>query len=96
MAITKDDVLYAARLARLKFSDKESDGFTRQMDEIVGYVAKLNELNTAGVEPMAHVLASQNVMREDVARQQPPDPMLLQNAPALKGTLFEVPKILET
>jgi aspartyl-tRNA(Asn)/glutamyl-tRNA(Gln) amidotransferase subunit C len=95
MTITKRDVEYAANLARLKFQPKELEGFTAQLDRIVEYVAKLNELDTSSVKPMDHVLAFANVMREDVARQKPPDPILYQNAPELKEKLFQVPQILE-
>lgn len=95
MAITKKDVEYAAGLARLKFSAQELEGFTGQLDSILEYVAKLNELDTKSVEPTAHVLAVNNVMRPDVAVQKTPDKILFENAPALKDTHFQVPKILE-
>ncbi len=95
MAITKKDVEYAALLARLKFCAKDLESFTGQLDSIVAYVDKLNELNTEGVEPLAHVLEVHNVMREDVPVAAEPDAILFDNAPALKDRLFEVPKIIE-
>ena len=95
MAITKRDVEYAAALARLKFSAAELEGFTGQLDRIVEYVAKLNELKSDRIQPLAHVLDIKNVMREDIADQKPPDPILFDNAPVIKGRFFEVPKILE-
>ena len=95
MAITKKDVEYAAALARLKFSGPGLEGFTDQLDHIVQYVAKLNELNTDGIQPLAHVLDVKNVMREDVPDQKAPDPILFENAPSIKNDFFEVPKILE-
>ena len=95
MAISKKDVEYVANLARLRFSSQELEGYTDQLDRVVDYVAKLNELVTDGVEPMAHGFAGHNVMRPDVADQKPPDPILFENAPQLKDTLFQVPKIIE-
>ncbi len=95
MAITKRDVEHAANLARLKFSEKELEGFTDQLARIVEHVNTLNALKTDNVPPMAHVLDVQNVMREDVAEQKTPDPILFENAPAIKNQHFAVPKILE-
>jgi aspartyl-tRNA(Asn)/glutamyl-tRNA(Gln) amidotransferase subunit C len=95
MAITKKDVAHAADLARIQFSEKEIEGFAGQLDAIVQYIHKLNELNTDNVEPTAHVQDVYNVQREDEAEQKIPDPILFENAPRLKGTLLEVPKVLE-
>ncbi len=95
MSITKKDVEYAAHLARLRFTAEESNGFAQQLDRIMEHVAKLNELNTDGIEPTAHVLTTNNVMRPDVAQQQIPDSILFENAPSIKNKLIAVPRILE-
>ena len=95
MPITKKDVEHAAHLARLRFSPQELDGFAQQLDRILEHVAKLNELNTEGIEPTANVLSARNIMRSDNPLQQPPDPILFEDAPSLKDRLFQVPKVLE-
>ncbi len=95
MSIESKDIAHVAKLARLRFSETELAGFTQQINSIMTYVAKLEELNTDNVQPLAHVLDTQNVMRPDEAKGQKPDPILFENAPALRDSLFEVPKILE-
>ena len=95
MPISKKDVEHAAHLARLRFSPLELDGIAGQLDRILEHVAKLDELNTEGIEPTASVLTARNVMRADVPAQQPPDPILFEDAPSLQDKLFQVPRILE-
>ena len=63
--ITKKDVEYVAGLARLEFDEQQKDGFTRTLNDILEYAKKLNEVNTDGVEPTAHILDVRNVFRED-------------------------------
>ncbi len=95
MPIEPKDIAHVAKLARLRFSESELAGFTQQINSIMTYVAKLEELNTDNVQPLAHVLDSLNVMRPDEANGRKPDPILFENTPALRDNLFEVPKILE-
>src|SRR5438034_9901392 len=66
MSIDPSIVDRVARLARLELSDEERQRFTRQLGSILEYCATLNELDTDGVEPTAHVLALTNIFREDV------------------------------
>lgn len=89
------EVEHIAQLARIYFSDAEKEKFSRQLDSILNYVAKLNELDTSKVEPMAHVLPLQNVLREDKVANGPPSKIVFQNAPQLSGTLFQVPPVIE-
>jgi len=65
MSITKDEVIHVAKLARLKFTDEELEMYSHQLDNIIKYVDKLNELNTDDVEPTAHIVPISNVFRED-------------------------------
>ncbi|HDD43347.1 MAG TPA: Asp-tRNA(Asn)/Glu-tRNA(Gln) amidotransferase subunit GatC, partial [Candidatus Desulfofervidus auxilii] len=65
MKISKAEVEHVARLARLKFNEKELAMFTEQLNQILFYMEKLNELNTKNVEPTYHALALNNVFRED-------------------------------
>lgn len=95
MAITKKEVEHIALLARLRFSEEEMEKFARQLDAILNYVAKLNELDTKAVEPMAHVLPIQNVLREDQVKNGPPPEIVFEIAPKQEGHLFKVPPVIE-
>jgi aspartyl-tRNA(Asn)/glutamyl-tRNA(Gln) amidotransferase subunit C len=65
MSLSADEVRWVAHLARLELSDAELETMTRQLSAIVGYVDLLRQVNTDGVEPLAHALAVHNVFRED-------------------------------
>ena len=68
MALTRDEVLHVADLARLSLVPEEIEVVTRQLNDILAYVEKLQELDTEGVEPLAHVIPVFNVFREDAVR----------------------------
>jgi aspartyl-tRNA(Asn)/glutamyl-tRNA(Gln) amidotransferase subunit C len=93
--ITVAEVEHVARLARLELSAAEKERMRSQLDIILGYVAKLREVDTSGVPPTAHVLPLVNVMREDEVRPSYPVDAMLANAPEPEGELFRVPRILE-
>lgn len=95
MKITGKDVEYVAKLARLKLTDEEKELFTRQLDQIIGYMDKLNELDTKDVPPTFHVLPLKNVMREDVAKDSHLQEEMLKNAPEREGDFYAVPKVIE-
>ena len=95
MAITKKDVDYIARLAKLKFSEEEKERFTSQLAKIVGYIQKLNELNTEGVEPTAHVLPLKNVTRPDEVRPSLDRAVILELAPRSGEGFIKVPQVIE-
>jgi aspartyl-tRNA(Asn)/glutamyl-tRNA(Gln) amidotransferase subunit C len=90
-----DEVEHVARLARLALTDAEKARMRTQLDVILGYVTKLAQVDTSGVEPTSHVLPLVNVMREDEVRPSYPADAMLANAPEPAGELFRVPKILE-
>jgi aspartyl-tRNA(Asn)/glutamyl-tRNA(Gln) amidotransferase subunit C len=95
MKLTRDDVQRVAALARLRLTPEEESRLTDQLDEILQYMAKLNQLDTTQVEPMAHVIDVVNPLREDRITNQPNADALLANAPARHDNFFRVPKILE-
>lgn len=95
MAITKKEVEHVAKLARLKFSDEELDKFSMQLDEILEYVNKLNELDTENVEPTAHIVPIHNVLREDEIKPSMDRDKILMNAPDKENGCFKVPKVIE-
>ncbi|MBO8169173.1 MAG: Asp-tRNA(Asn)/Glu-tRNA(Gln) amidotransferase subunit GatC [Thermoanaerobacteraceae bacterium] len=94
MSISKKDVEHVALLARLEFSEEELEEYTKQLNDILGYVDKLNELDTADVEPTSHVLPLNNVLREDASRDYLDNETALKNAPDKKDGMFRVPKIV--
>ena len=94
MAVTKKDVEKIAELAQLKFSEEELESFTPQMNEILAYMDKLNELDTENVEPLSHPVEQTNVFREDELKPSITTEDALKNAPAKDEQYFKVPKVI--
>jgi len=95
MSVSLKDVEHVAKLARLVLTDEEKERFTKQMNAILEYAQKLNELDTSDVEPTTHVLPVQNVMREDVARPSWPLEETLRNSPDEEEGQYRVPPVLD-
>lgn len=93
--IDQQQVRKVAKLSRLDLSDAEVEEFTGQLSAILGYVEKMNELDTENVEPLAHCLPVHNVFREDVVKESLGPEKALANAPQQDGEFFRVPKILD-
>jgi len=91
MAISKDDVLHVAALARLELSDEEVERFTEQLGAILEAVGKVSELDLTGVEPLSHPLELVNVWAEDEPRPSLPLEQALANAPESEADHFRVP-----
>lgn len=89
------EIDHVAMLARLKLSDSERKLFSSQLDSIIEYIDKLNELDTTHITPTAHVLPIRNVFREDKRIPSLPREKALQNAPAQNDGFYRVPKIIE-
>jgi aspartyl-tRNA(Asn)/glutamyl-tRNA(Gln) amidotransferase subunit C len=90
-----EEVRKVARLGRLDLSDEDLAVMAKQLSAILGYVDQLKELNTDGVEPMAHPLPVQNVFRPDELRPSLTVDEALRNAPSRSGDFFAVPAILD-
>ena len=95
MELTDKDVQKVAKLARLNIQQAEADRLTGEMNSILGYIDKLAELNTDGVEPTFHASAANNAFREDVCKRSLPVEEGLANAPASEDGSFKVPKVIE-
>ncbi|WP_342563040.1 Asp-tRNA(Asn)/Glu-tRNA(Gln) amidotransferase subunit GatC [Paenibacillus sp. FSL R7-0345] len=95
MSITVKDVQHVAKLARLQLSPEEEAVFTEQMNAILQYAEKLNELDTENVKPTTHVLQVSNVMRDDVVKESLSQEEALLNAPEDEDGHFKVPAVLE-
>lgn len=94
MAITKEEVERVAHLARLHLSEQELVTMTSQLDTILSYVAKLNELDTTGVQPMTRAFSVSNAFREDRVLPSLAREGALANSPWQNGEAFVVPKII--
>ena len=91
MAISRDEVLHVARLARLALTDEEVERLGAQLNAILEAVGKVAELDLEGVEPTAHPLDLVNVWAEDDPRPSLPVEDALGNAPDREGGFFKVP-----
>ena len=89
------DVRYVAHLARLHLTDAEAETFQKQLDDIVGYVQKLGELDLGAIEPTSHAHPVQNVFRKDEPRPGLDRDTVMRNAPASDDGQFIVPRIME-
>ena len=95
MALTAEQVRWVAHLARLELSDAELQTMTRQLSAIVEYVNQLQQVNTDGVEPLAHALDMHNVFRADEPAPSLPVAEALANAPDRRDDFYGVPAVLE-
>lgn len=95
MKISSREVEYVANLARLEVTEKETEKFTAQLNDILLYIDKLNELDTKGVEPMSHAIALTNAFREDTVVNSIGTEQTLANAPDARGEFFRVPKVID-
>ncbi len=91
MAITREQVLHVARLARLELSEDEVARFQEQLSAILEAVGKVSELDLEGVEPTSHPLALVNVLADDEPRPSLPREEALANAPDPEDGSFGVP-----
>ena len=94
MSVTKKDVEYIANLARLSFNDEELENFTHELNEILNYVEKLNELDTENIEPLSHPIENKNVFRADEVKPSIDREDALKNAPEKTEEFFVVPKVI--
>ena len=93
--ISKKEVAHVAHLARLEFDEAEMEKFTAQLNDILLYMDKLGEVDTAGVEPVTHAIVRKNAFREDEVGASLPPEASLANAPEARGGCFQVPKVID-
>lgn len=93
--ISNETIEYVSILAKLDLTGEEREGARRDMNRMLDYIDKLNELDTAGVEPMSHVFPLQNVFREDEVTNGDGSEETLKNAPEEKENMFVVPRTVE-
>lgn len=92
--VGKKDIEHIANLAHLQISASEAEKFTGEINNILEYVKKLNELDTEGVDPTVYIIPKKNVLREDKVEPSLNREIALSNAPEQKDGQFRVPKIM--
>jgi aspartyl-tRNA(Asn)/glutamyl-tRNA(Gln) amidotransferase subunit C len=93
--MSPQEVGWVAHLARLELDGDELSAMTGQLNAIIEYVQQLQNLNTDGIEPLAHALDIHNVFRDDEPVPSLPVDAALANAPARKGDFYSVPAVLD-
>lgn len=94
--INTDGVSHVANLARLEFTEEETQHFTEQLSRILDYIGKLNELDTENVTPTSHIHPLQNITKPDVVKPSLPREEVLANAPEPEEGFFGVPRVIDT
>jgi aspartyl-tRNA(Asn)/glutamyl-tRNA(Gln) amidotransferase subunit C len=94
MSVTKKDVKKIAELARLEFTELELESYTTEMNKMLDYVDKLNELDTEDVQPLSHPIENTNVFRKDEVKESTEREDALKNAPDKSSEYFKVPKVI--
>ena len=95
MEVTNALVENLAELSRLKFNDREKEDIKKDLQKMISFVEKLNEVDTTGVEPLLHMSEVTNVYRQDVVQGSMPKAEALNNAPAADSNYFKVPKVIK-
>ncbi len=92
--ISKNQVEHVAWLARLELTEDEKEAFTKQLNEILDYFKKIDEIDTSNIEPTFHVLDLVNVLRDDKVEPSLSKEDALKNAPQKEDSFIKAPKIL--
>lgn len=95
MSVCIEEVRYIAMLARLRFSEEDEERLAKQLNAVLDYMEKLNELDTSAVPPMSHVLDLHNVARSDQVGLRISRDEALKNAPDAGDAYFRVPKVID-
>ena len=96
MSLSIHEVRKVAKLARLELSDADAPQMAEQLNRILEYVDQLQQVNTDGVEPLAHPLPVHNVFRDDEPQPSLPVDEALKNAPVRNGNYFGVPAVFDS
>ncbi|QGG49003.1 Asp-tRNA(Asn)/Glu-tRNA(Gln) amidotransferase subunit GatC [Heliorestis convoluta] len=94
MALTREEVEHVAKLARLELSEGEVEKYTVQLNAILEYARKLDDLDTSNVPPTAHAFPLENIMREDKVTASMEQERVVANAPDEEEGFFKVPRIV--
>lgn len=92
--ISTSDIQHLASLSSLALADDEVDGLRQDLENIIGYIKQLGELDTSGVEPTYQVTGLENIWREDEVQPGIPAEKLLEMAPEKQNNQVKVPQVL--
>jgi len=95
MQVTDKTIEDLAHLARLRFNEDEKESVKKDLQNMIAFVEKLNEIETTGVEPILHMSDTVNVLREDVVRGSVSRTEALKNAPLKDDQFFKVPTVIK-
>jgi aspartyl-tRNA(Asn)/glutamyl-tRNA(Gln) amidotransferase subunit C len=95
MSVSSEQVRHIAKLARIAMSDEELERLVPELNNILGWVEQLGEVNTDGVEPLTAVIDQQLRLRDDVVNDGNIRDKILRNAPEAQHGFFAVPKVIE-
>jgi aspartyl-tRNA(Asn)/glutamyl-tRNA(Gln) amidotransferase subunit C len=95
MEVTDELIDKLSHLARLEFNAAEKESIREDLQKMIAFVEKLNELDTTGVEPLIHLTGNMNVLREDKVIPSITREEALLNAPAHNDEFFQVPKVIK-
>ena len=95
MSLVHDQVRRLARLARIAIRPDETEAVLEQLNRVLGLIEEMRQVDTAGVEPMAHPLDAQQRLRPDRVTEQDQRELYQSIAPAVEGGLYLVPKVIE-
>jgi len=95
MAITKEEIMHVANLARLEIDEAALDKFADQVDNILEYINNLNQVDTSTIQGTSHAIALTNSFREDRVKEHLKNSLALSNAPEKENGAFVVPKIVD-
>jgi aspartyl-tRNA(Asn)/glutamyl-tRNA(Gln) amidotransferase subunit C len=95
MSVSPEQVRHIAKLARIAMSDEELDKLLPELNNILGWVEQLGEVNTDGVEPLTAVIEQKLRLRDDVVNDGNIRDQVLSNAPEAQHGFFAVPKVIE-
>jgi len=95
MEVNDEMVDKLANLSRLQFNDTEKQSIKKDLQKMIQFVEKLNELDTTGIEPLLHMSDGVNVLREDEVQGSIERKEALKNAPEQDGVFFKVPKVIK-
>lgn len=95
MELNRETTKKLAELAKLEFNEQELDSIQKDLQQMIGFIEKLNEVDTTNVEPLTHIGSEGNLLREDEIKGSVDNATSLKNAPAAEGNFFTVPKVIK-
>jgi len=93
--VDKKTVEYVANLARINLAQEEKEALTKQLSKILDYIDKLEEVDTAQLEPMRNLHDAKGALRKDEAKLSEQRERILDNSPSREGDYFKIPKVIE-